>query len=323
MKSFALLATVAAIALPGAALAQMTPTMSSTVTLGFTSGSLDVAIFPGYDVDLTTTSIDVENDIMFGSNVNVGLDFGIAMTEIDATGGTANADLMSFAFEPSYHFANGAYVGAYYRMGDLDLSIALLPITLGVDTRQSGIFAGYESGPLWIEAFYGTSDTDPGIGGIDVTDMGLAVSYSVMPNLDVFGSYTRTDIDTGGFLDIDLTMMAIGADYDFGNGLSVYGSVGRLDIGTPFPIDLDATQFSLGASYDLAQAGGGFPGVVSLEMTRTSFDLAGLDADVNSFGLGLTIPLGNNASTTALNSSTQVARGSYRSAIAGGLASLR
>jgi hypothetical protein len=323
MKSFALLATVAAIALPGAALAQMTPTMSSTVTLGFTSGSLDVAIFPDYDVDLTTTSIDVENDIMFGSNVNVGLDFGIAMTEIDATGGTANADLMSFAFEPSYHFANGAYVGAYYRMGDLDLSIAPLPITLGVDTRQSGIFAGYESGPLWYEAFYGTSDTDPGIGGIDVTDMGLAVSYSVMPNLDVFGSYTRSDIDTGGFLDIDLPMMAIGADYDFGNGLSVYGSVGRLDIGTPVPIDLDATQFSLGASYDLAQAGGGFPGVVSLEMTRTSFDLDGLDADVNSFGLGLTIPLGNNASTTALNSSTQVARGSYRSSIAGGLASLR
>jgi hypothetical protein len=153
--------------------------------------------------------------------------------------------------------------------------------------------------------------------------MGLAMSYDVMPNLELFGSYTRTDIDTGGFLDIDVTLMAIGADYDFGNGLALYGSVGRLDIGTPFPIDLDATQFSLGASYDLAAAGGGFPGVVSLEMTRTSFDLAGLDADVNSFGLALTIPLGNNASTTPLNSSTQIARGSYRSAIAGGLASLR
>jgi hypothetical protein len=318
-----LLATAAVIALPGVALAQNSPTMSSTITLGYTSGSLDVAAFPGYDVDLTTTSIDVDSDIMFGSNFNVGLDFGIAMTEIDATGGTADVDLLSFALEPSYHFGNGAYVGLYYRMGDLDVSIPLLPITLGVDTTQSGIFAGYENGPLWIEAFYGTSDTDPGIGGIDVTDMGLAMSYDVMPNLELFGSYTRTDIDTGGFLDIDVTLMAIGADYDFGNGLALYGSVGRLDIGTPFPIDLDATQFSLGASYDLAAAGGGFPGVVSLEMTRTSFDLAGLDADVNSFGLALTIPLGNNASTTPLNSSTQIARGSYRSAIAGGLASLR
>jgi predicted porin len=318
-----LLATAAVIALPGVALAQNSPTMSSTITLGYTSGSLDVAAFPGYDVDLTTTSIDVDSDIMFGSNFNVGLDFGIAMTEIDATGGTADVDLLSFSLEPSYHFGNGAYVGFYYRMGDLDVSIPLLPITLGVDTTQSGIFAGYENGPLWMEAFYGTSDTDPGIGGIDVTDMGLAMSYDVMPNLELFGSYTRTDIDTGGFLDIDVTLMAIGADYDFGNGLALYGSVGRLDIGTPFPINLDATQFSLGASYDLAAAGGGFPGVVSLEMTRTSFDLAGLDADVNSFGLAFTIPLGNNASTTPLNSSTQIARGSYRSAIAGGLASLR
>lgn len=318
-----LLATAAVIALPGVALAQNSPTMSSTITLGYTSGSLDVAAFPGYDVDLTTTSIDVDSDIMFGSNFNVGLDFGIAMTEIDATGGTADVDLLSFALEPSYHFGNGAYVGLYYRMGDLDVSIPLLPITLGVDTTQSGIFAGYENGPLWMEAFYGTSDTDPGIGGIDVTDMGLAMSYDVMPNLELFGSYTRTDIDTGGFLDIDVTLMAIGADYEFGNGLALYGSVGRLDIGTPFPINLDATQFSLGASYDLAAAGGGFPGVVSLEMTRTSFDLAGLDADVNSFGLAFTIPLGNNASTTPLNSSTQIARGSYRSAIAGGLASLR
>lgn len=315
-----LLATAAIIALPGVASAQMTPTMSSTITLGFSSGSLDVL---GTDIDLTTTSIDVDSDIGFGPNVNIGLDFGIASTDIDVPGFGLQADLMSFAFEPSYHFSNGAYVGAYYRMGDLDISIAAIPITFGVDTRQSGIFAGYENGPLWIEGFYGTSDTSPGIGGIDITDMGLAASYDIMPNFELFGSYTRTDIDTGGVFDIDVTLMAIGGDYDFGNGLSLYGSVGRLDIGTPFPIDLDATQVSLGASYDLAAAGGGFPGIVSLEVTRTSFDLAGLDADVNSIGLGFTVPLGNNASTTPLNSSTQIARGSYRSAISGGLASLR
>lgn len=320
MKTRILLATVAAIALPGAALAQMTPTMSSTITLGYTSGTLDVL---GTDIDLNTTSIDVDSDIGFGPNVNIGLDFGIAMTEIDTPLPIGiDVDLMSFAFEPSYHFSNGAYVGVYYRMGDLDASISLLPITIGVDTRQTGLFAGYESGPLWVEAFYGTSDSDPGIGGIDITDMGLAASYSVMPNLDVFGSYTRTNIDLGG-PDIDLTLMAIGADYNFGNGLSLYGSVGRFDVDIPLPVSLDATQFSLGGSYDLAAAGGGFPGVVSLELSRTNFDLAGLDADVNSIGLGLTIPLGNNASTAALNSHSQIARGSYRSAISGGLAALR
>lgn len=322
MKITTLLATAAAIALPGVAMAQMAPTISSTVTLGFSSGTLDVL---GTDIDLTTTTLDMDNDIAFGPNVNVALDFGLSMTEVDTPLPIGiDVDLMSFAFEPSYHFSNGAYVGAYYRMGDLDISVSILPITLGVDTRQSGIFAGYENGPLWVEAFYGTSDSSPGIGGIDITDYGLAASYSVMPNLDVFGSYTRTDIDLG-VASIDLSLYALGADYDFGNGLSLYGSVGRLDVGLPsiIPFNVDATQFSIGGSYDLSQAGGGFPALVSLEMTRTSFDLAGLDADVNTFSLGLTIPLGNNGSATPLNSSTQIARGQYRSAISGGLASLR
>lgn len=315
-----LLATAAVIALPGATLAQTAPSMNSTITLGFSSTSLDAL---GTGIDLTTTSLDVDSDISFGPSVNVGLDFGLSMTEIDTPLPIGiDADLMSFGFEPSYHFANGAYIGAYYRMGDLDISVSLLPITLGVDTQQSGIFAGYESGPLWVEVFYGTSDTDPGIGGIDITDYGLAASYDVMPNLEVFGSYTRTNIDFGGG-DIDLSLYAIGADYDFGNGLSLYGSVGRLDVGLPLPISIDATQISLGLAYDLAQAGGGFPGIVALEVSRTNMDLGPITADATSVGLSLTIPLGNNASTTPLNSHSQVARGAYRSAISGGLAALR
>ncbi|MGI3186704.1 hypothetical protein [Nioella aestuarii] len=135
-----LLATAAIIALPGAALAQSAPTMSSTITLGFSSTSLDAL---GTGIDLTTTTLDVDSDIAFGPNVNVALDFGISMTDVDTPLPIGiEADLMSFAFEPSYHFGNGAYVGAYYRMGDLDISVSLLPITLGVDTRQVGIFAG-------------------------------------------------------------------------------------------------------------------------------------------------------------------------------------
>jgi hypothetical protein len=320
-----LLATVAAIALPGAVLAQGAPTINSTVTLGFSNSSLDIGAFPAYDVDITTTTLDMDNEIWFGPNFVVGLDFGISMSDIDATGGSAEADLLSFAFEPAYHFGNGAYVGVYYRMGDLDASIAPLPVTLGVDTRQTGIFGGYENGPLWVEAFYGTSDSDPGLPtGIDITDYGIAASYDVAPNFELFGNITRTNIEIGT-ADIDLTLYGIGGEYDFGNGMSLYGSVGQLDVGLPIPgIDLDATQFSIGFGYDLAQGGMGFPGVVSFEFTRTSSDLAGLtDLDVNTISLGLTIPLGPNASSTPLNSSTQVARGAYRSAVAGGLASLR
>lgn len=321
-----LLITAAAIALPGAALAQSAPTINSTVTLGFSTSSIDISAAPGTDIDFTTTTLDMDNDIAFGPNIMVGLDFGIAMTDIDISGVPVDisADLLSFAFEPAYHFGNGAYVGVYYRMGDLDISIAPLPLTFGVDTHQSGIFGGYENGPLWVEAFYGTSDTDPGLPtGVDITDYGIAASYDVAPNFEIFGNITRTDIEFGP-TDIDLTLYGIGGEYDFGNGLSLFGSIGQLDVGLPIPVDLDATQFSLGLGYDLAQAGMGFPGVVSLEFTRTSSDLGGLtDLDIDTISLGLTIPLGPNASSTPLNSSTQVARGAYRSAVAGSLASLR
>ena len=268
----------------------------------------------------------MHNDIAFGSSFNIGLDFGIATREIDISGGfpEVEADLLSFAVEPSYHFGNGAYVGVYYRAGDLDLSIGALPITFGVDTRQSGIFGGYENGPLWVEAFYGMSDTSPSLGGVDITDYGLSASYDVSAEVEVFGHVARTDIDFGPG-DVDLTLMAIGADYDFGNGLSLYGGVGRLDVSSPLlGTDVDASQVSLGLSYDLSNSGTGIPGIVSLEVGRTSSDLGGLASiDVDTIGIGFTIPLGPNAGRTPLNSSTQVARGNYRSAIAGSLASLR
>lgn len=299
--------------------------MSSTITLGFSNSSLGIAAFPAYDVDITTTTIDMQNDIWFGPNFNLGLDFGISMSDIDATGGSAEADLLSFAIEPSYHFGNGAYVGLYYRAGDLDLSLPIIPgLTVGVDTHQMGIFGGYESGPLWVEVFYGSSETDPGLPtGIDVTDYGLAASYEISPQLDVFGSFVNTDIEIGP-IGIDLSLLAIGAEYDFGNGLMVNGSVGRLDIGTPLAVDLDATQFSIGVAYDLAQSGAGVPGVISLEYSRTSSDLGGLtDLDIDTFSLGYTIPLGPNASSTPINSNTSIARGQYRSAISGTLAALR
>jgi hypothetical protein len=323
MSARTLLATAAILCVPAVAFAQTAPTITSTVTVGFSSASLDG--IPGANIDLTTTTLDMQNDIAFTPNINVGLDFGMSMTDIDIAGVpfSVEADLLSFAFEPSYHFGNGAYIGVYYRSGDLDLSIVPLPITLGVDTSQMGLFAGYESGPLWVEAFYGTSDSSPSLPGVDITDYGISASYDVMPNLEVFGHLARTDIDLGG-ASIDLTAFAIGADYDFGNGLSLYGSYGMLDVGIPLPVSIDADQFSIGLSYDLTAAGSSIPALLSLEYTSSTVDLGPLASiDVDSIGLGFTIPLGHNGSLTPLNSSTQVARGQYRSAVSGTLASLR
>jgi len=310
-----LLATAALASLPAVASAQGV-TMASTVTLGFSFGSVDG--IPGTDIDLNTTSIDFASDIMFGTNFGVGLDFAIAQTEVDIAGAPfgIDLDLIGLAIEPVYYFGNGAYAGLYYRMGDLDLSISAIPITFGVDTRSFGVFGGYESGPLWVEGYVGSSDTDPGLpGSIDVMDYGLYASYDVMPNLEVFGGIARTDIDAPGF-GVDLTMYSIGADYDFGNGLGVYGSVDRIDIGTPIPINIDATAFTLGLGYDLGQSGAGVPVNLNLEFSRTTLDLGPLASlDVDRIGLGVTIPIGGGSSQP-LNSNTRAARGDYRSVIA-------
>ncbi|NKX44143.1 porin [Roseicyclus persicicus] len=309
-----LLSGAALVALPLAAQAQTGPGFSGTLTLGYSSSS--IGGLP-VGVDLDALSIDVVTDIAFSDAFTVGLDFSMSTGSLDIAGGALDLDidLIGLAIEPAYHFGNGAYVGVYYRMGDLDLSLAPLPIALGVDTESYGVFGGYEHGPLWVEGFIGTSDSDPGLpSGIDIMDYGIAMSYDINSQLAVFGSVIRTDIDAGG-TDLDLTAISVGADYDFGNGLSAYGSVGMLDIGLGPLGDFDATGMTIGVAYDLASMG--TPMTLNLEYSHTTIDLGPipLDPDIDRFAIGVTIPLGGGSSEP-LNSNTRTARGDYRSAIA-------
>lgn len=309
------LSSAVALMVPFAAQAQDGPDFSGTVTLGFSQSS--VGGLPD-DVDFGGMSLDAETDIMFSEAFGVGLDFSYATAALDIEGLVTDVDidLMGLAIEPVYHFGNGAYAGIYYRIGDLDLSepsLALgLPLALGVDTESYGLFAGYESGPLWVEGFIGTSDTDPGLpGGIDIMDYGIAASYDINSQVEVFGSVLRSDIDGLG-PSVDLTAWSIGADYDFGNGFSTYGSVGivNIDLG---PDDFDATGLTVGAAYDLTAQG--TPVILNAEYSHTNIDgIPGLDPDIGRFALGVTIPLGGG-SGEPLNSNVRTARGDYRSAI--------
>ncbi len=290
-------------------------TMSSTVTLGYGISSLDVA---GTDIDFNTFTLAVASDIMFSPSFNLGLDFSFAKTSADDIfpGLDAHLDLIRLDIEPEYRFSNGFYVGAYYHMWDADVSVSVIPgLTLGVDADSMGVFGGYDNGPWGVEAFYGVSDTDPGLGGIaDIKDYGLSASYDLSPNFEIFGAAARTSIDFGPG-QLDLTMVSLGADYAFDNGLSVYGSLGRIDVGTPFPSDIDVTNYTLGLAYDFAGTGSGVPVSLNLELSRSNLDTGGLlDADVNRIGFGATIPIGGG-SNKSLDSNTRAARGDYRSVI--------
>lgn len=283
------------------------------VTLGYSHSSIGDLPF---DVDFGGMSLDIETDIIFTRQFGVGLDFGFASRSLDIEGvtGDIDVDLTSLAVEPAYVFASGGYVGAYYRTNDLDVGVAPLPASFGVDTESMGLFAGYRSGQLRAEGWFGVSDTDPSLpDDVDVTDYGIAGSYEIDTAFEAFGSIVRTDIDAAG-TDLSLTAYSIGGDYDFGNGFAAYGSVGMLDIDLGPAGDFDATGMTLGGSYEFDA--NGTPLVLSAEYSYTGTDLDGLapsDPHINQFAVGLTIPLGG--SSEPLNSNTRTARGDYRSAI--------
>ncbi|NKB28613.1 MAG: porin [Rhodobacteraceae bacterium] len=293
--------------------------ISSTFTFGYSTADIEGAI------DLTTKTFDIESDISLGENVNVDVSFGFSKTDIDVGGFELGAELISLGIDPSYHFGNGGYIGAYYRSGDLDVAITGLPINFGIDTHSVGLFGGYESGPLWAEAFFGKSDSDPSLGDVDIRDVGASFSYDVSPDMEVFGHIANTHLEGGGD-DLDLTLLGLGAEYRTGNGLAFYGSLGRLNTGGSLVAggDLYANQATIGATYAMQTS---IPAVVSLEFTKTELALDGLlgidTADIDSVSVGLTIPVGSNAKGKPLNSSTQTARGASRSAISGALATLR
>lgn len=313
-----------------AALPLVSPTIASAqglvldgaVTLGYGFNSIDG--IPGTDLSLNGYSIDFDGNLRFSEQVSVGLGFGLNSSdlEIAATSTSLNVDVMTLSVEPQYTFTNGAYVGAYYRMNDIDLAL-LGPITFGIDANSYGIFGGYDFGQGHVEAFVGMTDIGDTAGlfgsDVDVTDYGISAAYDITPELEIFGTVMRSDISIAA-TDLHTTAFSLGAEYDLGNGIGIYGAAGQtiLDLSAiGAPSDITATGLTLGASYDLAQAGS-LPMVLSAEYSRTNLDLSALglanDPTVDRFALGLTIPIGNGSSTP-LNSNTRTARGDYRSAL--------
>ncbi len=291
-----------------------------SVTVGANFNSTDIL---GTSVTLNGYSFDFDGDVHFNESfsVGVGANMNTGNLEITGIGGDLNVDLMSFYLEPQYNFGNGGYAGAYLRMNDLDLGL-LGPINIGIDTTSYGVFGGYDFGQGHVEVFYGMTDLDDPNGvltTLDVTDFGISGAYEVMPNLEVFGSVMRTNIDITP-ITISATTYSVGAEYDLGNGFDIYGAVGGAnldlsDLGAPS--DITAVGLTLGGSYDLS-ASGSLPVVLSAEYSRTNLDLdvlvPGLSPEIDRFALGVTIPIGNG-STTPLNSNTRTARGEYRSAL--------
>ncbi len=284
---------------------------NGTFTLGYSSASdvLGTTAPPG--VDLDAFYIGLSSDVIFSPRFELGFDVEAIMGEASSGGTTANVDVIRLGVEPRVNIANGIYAGAYYHMHDIDLSIAPLPITFGVDLESYGIFGGYDNGTWYAEAWYGMSDTDPGLpAGVDLTDYGIRGGYGISPSFDLFGSYAVTDIDTTGG-DAEFSIFSIGGEYGFDHGLSVYGTASLLNLSLPGPTDPEATQIALGVTFDLQSVGSSQPVILSAEVAHNDFSAGAISDDHVSFAVGVTVPIGGGSSSP-LNASTRTARGDYR-----------
>ncbi len=128
----------------------------------------------------------------FNSVDGLGTDSAVTGGSPDFSGlpNHIDVDLLSLSVELDYRFGNDAWVGAYYRMGALDVAL-LGPMTVGIDTSHYGVFGGYDFGHGRLEAFSGTSEIaeNSPLGAEfpdDVLDCGLSCAYQVTPELKLY-----------------------------------------------------------------------------------------------------------------------------------------
>ncbi len=296
--------SILALAAPTVAMAEVT--FDGAFTAGYSFGNIDNA-----NIDLHAGEFMFEGDIGFGGGFEVGFDANFTLGQASSGSTDVDIDISRLQLAPRYNFG-AFYVGGYYQNTSVDVGIAP-PFALSLDMDSYGGFVGYESANYWAEVYYGQSEINTG--NTDVDDVGVAGGYRFHSNMEIFGHYAMSTVDTGGG-DIDVMAVAIGAQYGFKGGLSVFGSLGHAEVdsnggGGP---DGTAKEVSLGVAYGLSR-NSSFPVTVSAEVARRKFDGATFGNDeMTTVRLGVTVPFGN-ASTLPLNSSARIARGDYRSAI--------
>jgi hypothetical protein len=291
-----------------AASAAADPMLDGTFTLGYTDGSSDVGDYSG-------VTLGFSSEIGGGAGFRTGIDVDLARFTDETD---AEIDLTRLALEPRYHFASGFIFGAYLQRTSAEIGNAGVFTGLDGHIDSYGAVFGYEQGALQIDGYFGASEIDPEIPGVDLSDMGVSVAYDVSPKMHVSGQLARTRIEAGG-TETDIDMLGVAATYEVRQGFSVFGAYGALDVSdTP----LDANSISLGVGYDVSGLGNLPPATASLEYARSSADIGGPSEDIDVFRLGISFPIGKGASSVPLNSSARSFGGGVRtvlpSAVLGG-----
>lgn len=280
----AFLAALAATALlPAAGQAQQA---SGAVTLGY--GYTDLSDGGG---DLSSFTLDAAGNVAFNDNVNLGLYGSFVNADPDGAGDITLGDVGA---KLVYQFSSGVILGGYLDHASLDLGGGIGDI----DATSFGGITGYVAGDFGAEVFIGATETSPDLpSGVDWMDYGATLRYRISPTARIGGHLMRTDISGNG-ADIEVDTLGIGGDVAFGAGWGAFGGLNHSSIDL---VNTDVTTVGVGVSYDLRQVSA-IPGAVSMELAHSNLDTPIGDANANTVRLGLTFPLGKQASGAPLNS---------------------
>ena len=268
---------------------------SGAVTLGYSHTDI-----PDADVKVNGLSLDGRLAFSMGNGLTFGARYNTFRLDVAGVDADLTGNLM--AFDVSYEVSSAFSAGVFLEHAELGAKIMGTSIGAIASSNTFGVEGHYKTGALDFGAFIASGE--PGglvalaLPGVDLMHYGLSATYTPSDALTVGGTFIRTNLDPSGGPGIDIDYFGLAAVYDVNDTVSVFGGLSqtKTDI-----VDLKATTLSLGGSYDLS-AMAGMPLLASLELARTTPELAGTDTHINSIRLGLTIPLGGSSAKAPLNS---------------------
>lgn len=272
IKSPFVIAAIAAV-FPAALVAQ---DISGAATFGYGLSSASDG-FP----DTSVRALDGKIGLTYANGLRLGASATSGRADVDGIAEDVSVNV--FGFTGGAAFADFWNAGAYYEYASLGVDGFG---DTGIDSY--GVFVGYDSDLMALEAFLGETDGDALNGtGVDWKDLGARGSFNIGMDAAVGGHVMRSRLSGGG-AKIDLTSVGLGGHYAFGNGLTGYAGITRGEVD-----DLDGTltTFGAGVGYDLSMTAG-FPATVSVELARSQID-DGVDKyNENTLRFGVTVPFG-------------------------------
>ena len=262
--------------------------------------------FTSLNNDYTTsdqTAFNMVSDVEFSDQFSLGVDYDYGHVNIFDYFASVN----QFQLEPTYHFKNGAYAGAYYQNASFSVSSDSL------DISSTGVFGGYDLNTWAIDAYVGKSTLHEYDESLSSNNYGVTVTLRPVENLEIAGHYAIGEPDENfGGLD-PIRVSAIGSEYTIQKGLMAYAAFERFSV-----IGIDVTSTAIGVTYDFSAHGQKVPGTINVELGHS--DIQDGEVTQDQLTVAWLIPLGNG-SVHPLSSILRTAHGGTRSPIIAGITS--